>query len=148
MRYGVKRRREVKKASLNLMSHTGVTTPSTLRLLLARTTPGPQRSRAESRRLLLARDYSWTVTPPKNREWETPRMLYIIAHDRTRHLNHELLAHLVSVLIDKCNTIGVNRRYMRSLLGSLYVLCKKHTLRQVHLRKMLGRVATRAVVGW
>ena len=27
------------------------------------TTPGPQRSRAESRRLLLARDHSWTVTP-------------------------------------------------------------------------------------
>ena len=45
-----------KKASLNLMSHTAVTTPGTLRLLLARTTPGPQRSRAESRRLLLARD--------------------------------------------------------------------------------------------
>ena len=35
----------------------------TLRLLLARTTTGPQRSRAESRRLLLARDYSWPVTP-------------------------------------------------------------------------------------
>ena len=45
-----------KKASLNLMSHTSVTTSGTLRLLLARTTPGPQRSRAESRRLLLARD--------------------------------------------------------------------------------------------
>ena len=27
------------------------------------TTPGPQRSWAESRRLLLARDYSWPVTP-------------------------------------------------------------------------------------
>ena len=51
------------KASLNLMSHNAVTTPGTLRLLLARTTPGPQRSRAESRRLLLARDYSWPVTP-------------------------------------------------------------------------------------
>ena len=37
------------------MYHTAVTTPGTLRLLLARTTPGPQRSRAESRRLLLAR---------------------------------------------------------------------------------------------
>ena len=48
---------------MNLMSHTAVTTPGTLRLLLARTTPGPQRSRAESRRLLLARDYSWPVTP-------------------------------------------------------------------------------------
>ena len=45
------------------MSHTAVTILSTLRLLLARTTPGPQRSRAESRRLLLARDYSWPVTP-------------------------------------------------------------------------------------
>ena len=45
------------------MSHTAVTTPGTLRLLLARTTPGPQSSRAESRRLLLARDYSWPVTP-------------------------------------------------------------------------------------
>ena len=45
------------------MSHTAVTTPDTLRLLLARTTPGPQRSRAESRQLLLARDYSWPVTP-------------------------------------------------------------------------------------
>ena len=51
------------KTSLNLMSHTAVTTPVALRLLLARTTPGPQRSRAESRRLLLARDYSWPVTP-------------------------------------------------------------------------------------
>ena len=50
-------------ASLNLMSHTAVTTPGTRRLLMARTTPGPQRSRAESRRLLLARDYSWPVTP-------------------------------------------------------------------------------------
>ena len=45
------------------MSHTAITTPGTLRLLLARTTPGPQRSRAESRRLLLARAYSWPVTP-------------------------------------------------------------------------------------
>ena len=27
------------------------------------TTPGPQRSRSESRRLLLTRDYSWPVTP-------------------------------------------------------------------------------------
>ena len=45
------------------MYHTVVTTPGTLRLLLARTTPGPQRSRTESRRLLLARDYSWSVTP-------------------------------------------------------------------------------------
>ena len=44
-------------------SHTAVTTPSTLRLLLARTTLGPHRSRAESRRLLLARDYFWPVTP-------------------------------------------------------------------------------------
>ena len=51
------------KGILELMYHTAVTTPSTLRLLLARTTPGPQRSRAESRRILLARDYSWTVTP-------------------------------------------------------------------------------------
>ena len=48
---------------MNLLSHTAVTTPSTLRLLLARTTLGPHRSRAESRRLLLARDYSWPVTP-------------------------------------------------------------------------------------
>ena len=38
------------------MSHTAVATPGTLRLLLARTTTGPQRSRAESRRLLLARE--------------------------------------------------------------------------------------------
>ena len=45
------------------MYHTDVTTPGTLRLLLARTTPGPQRSRAESKRLLLARDNSWPVTP-------------------------------------------------------------------------------------
>ena len=45
------------------MYHTAVTTPGTLRLLLTRTTPGPLRSRAESRRLLLARDYSWPVTP-------------------------------------------------------------------------------------
>ena len=57
---------------MNLMSHNAVTTPGTLRLLLARTTPGPQRSRAESRRLLLARDYSWPVTPDsQSRE---PRM--------------------------------------------------------------------------
>ena len=34
------------------MSHTAVTILSTLRLLLARTTSGQQRSRAESRRLL------------------------------------------------------------------------------------------------
>ena len=45
------------------MSHTAVTTPGILRLLLARTTTGPQLVRAESSRLLLARDYSWTVTP-------------------------------------------------------------------------------------
>ena len=47
------------------MAHTAVTTPGTLRLLLTRdySSPGTLRSRTESRRLLLARDYSWTVTP-------------------------------------------------------------------------------------
>ena len=58
----------LKKASLNVMSHTAVTILSTLRLLLARTTPGPQRSRAESRRLLRTTTPGtglvyWPVTP-------------------------------------------------------------------------------------
>ena len=70
---------------MNLLSHTAVTTPSTLRLLLARTTLGPHRSRAESRRLLLARDYFWPVTP--GRTLHRIRVDYVGPFERRTILN-------------------------------------------------------------
>ena len=114
-----------KKASLNLMYHTAVTTPGTLRLLLARTTPGPQRSRAESRRLLLARDYSWPVTPVKIRG-EEPQRVHQFTYlgssvENTGGMATEITQRVSAAWINwkKCSEVLCDRRMPVKLKGNL-----------------------------
>ena len=60
------------------------------------TTPGPRRSWAESRRLLLARDYSWPVTPV------FLQFLFLLLAVKQNNTTLLLLPHLVQGNVFRC----------------------------------------------